>query len=642
MPRLSSVEEAVANAGTDRDAALRGRNAAWRERGVVHTPAEVARYVVSAVDRSLRERLGLAGGIANSRVALVDPACGPGAFLAAALTVAGRRRGAPGHFVGLDVDEGAVQVAREVLGPAAEGAGWSLDLDVGDTLASLTPFGHLEPDAVVVVVGNPPWASKSANRGAQATEALLEDFRRDQEGRRLDERKLGVLSDDYVRFVRWACEVVRGGGGGGVLGFTTNGSFIDGPVHRGMRGAMVRWFDGVDIVDLGGSALLSRTGEKDENVFGVRPSVALTVAHRLPTRPVDVLPGVRRARARHASIPGTRAAKLHALAESQVSFARVAAAGPMFLFKPTIVDARYEGWPSLDELFRFHAEGVQTNRDAAVIDDDPERLRARLTRFADGAHGAQDAQDAAGLSEDSSLAPALVAKGHYDPDVARQRVRAVLEGDPDSAIAPIAYRPFEGRFFAPIAPFCHRPRPRLLAAVRYGGPILVTVRKDRGKLPWNHFGVVSAIPDNCFLSTRSSCRTRAFPARDPDGKDNLDPEVLASFAARLDGPPTTRQVMAYVLAVLASADYRERFDPLLKLSYPRVPPPTDEAVFRAVAMAGEALFSAFLTDGTIAGNAMEADTEEPVSVGHHGRRGAALAAAIRGAGAAVAPLLGPD
>lgn len=644
MLRLSAVEEAVAQAGSTRDAALRGGDGTWRERGVVHTPAEVARHVVAAVDRALQDRLSLAGGLANERVVLVDPACGPGAFLAAALAVAGRRRGAPGQVLGLDMDPDAVAAAREVLGSAAELAGWPLELAVRDTLAGLEPFGQLPANAVVVVVGNPPWAGKSANRGAQATEELLEDFRRDAEGRRLDERKLGVLSDDYVRFVRWGCEVVRSGGGGGVLGFTTNGSFVDGPVHRGMRGAMVRWFDGVDIVDLGGSALLSRTGEKDENVFGVRPGVALTIAHRLPEVPNPQLPGTRRARVRHAAVSGSRAAKLRTLGEGPVPPVKVAAAPPMYLFKPTVVDPRYEAWPSLDDLFRFHAEGVQTNRDAAVIDDDPARLRSRLVAFAEGA-------GARGVAADPTLAGALVARGHYDPEVARRRVAAALVEGPEEAVVPIAYRPFDDRSFAPITPFCHRPRPRLLAAVRHGGPILVTVRKDRGKLPWNHFGAVAAIPDNCFLSTRSSCRTRAFPAHDPAGEDNLDPEALASFCVSLGDRPTTPRVMAYVLAVLASADYRSTFDGLLKLSYPRIPPPPDDAVFASVAEAGEALFAAFLVEAAGEGaeegsgggqEEAESETEETVGVGHHQHRSTALADAVRGATAAVSTLLASD
>jgi len=620
MPRLSPVERAVAAAGDTREEALRTEGDAWRVRGVVHTPAEVARYVVSRVDEMLVRDLGLAGGVADPRVALVDPACGPGAFLAAALGVAGRRKSVPGRFVGIDLDPDAVATAQRVLGPAAAARAWPLELRAADTLADVTPFGaELASDAVVVVVGNPPWAGKSANRGAE-TSGLLEDFRCDADGVRLAERKIGVLSDDYVRFFRWACEVVREGPGGGVLGLTTNGSFVDGPVHRGMRGALVRWFDVVDVVDLGGNALLSRTGEKDENVFGVRPSVALTLGSRAPA-----LPNVRRARVRYAAVRGSRSQKLERLASGEVELSRVRAAGPAFIFEPAMRDERYESWPSLDEIFRFHAEGVQTNRDDAVIDSDPERLIARVEAFVGG-------------REDASLAKARLPSGHYDPRKARERLEAALAADPSKVVQKIAYRPFDDRYFVPVTPFCHRPRPKLGAAIAHGGPILVTVRKDRGKRPWTHFGAVTAIPDNCYLSNRSSCRTRAFPAHDPSGRDNLDPEGAAAILAAID-EASADDVQAYVLAILAAEGYRTRYDGLLKVSYPRIPPPRDRACFDAVRAAGKRLFMSFVADGAATAEVGEGD---PVSVGHHSVSSAALARAVTDASDLVESILADD
>ncbi len=615
MPQLSAVEEAVAEAGARRDQRLRSEGEGWRVRGVVHTPTEVARYLVLQVDQVLKRRFGLRGGLADRRVAILDPACGPGAFLAAALGLASERSGAPGRFVGIDLDEEVVGEAGRLLSEPAARAGFPLELRTTDTLADLTPFGaELAPDAITVILGNPPWASKSANKDA-ATADLLEDFRRDAEGRRLAERKIGVLSDDYVRFFRWATEVVRLSPGGGVLGLATNGSFLDGPVHAGMRGALVRWLDGVDVVDVGGSALLSSDGEKDENVFGVRPSVALTVAFRMPA-----LPNVRRARVRHAALRGGRDDKLKKLGVGRLGLERVKASAPSFLFVPAPRDALYESWPSMDQIFRFHAEGVQTNRDDAVIDADAARLRARVEAFLRGA-------------KDDALAKAWVKSGHYDPETARKRLSDAMAVDAAAVVQPIAYRPFDDRYFVPVAPFCHRPRPRLARAIAHGGPIVVTVRKDRGKRPWAHFGAVSAIPDNCYLSSRSSCRTRAFVAHDPDGGDNLDPEGAAMLMAGCGERASAGDVLHYALAVLASADYRQRYDRFLRLSYPRIPPPADAESFARAVAVGRALASAF---GAGVG------ASDPVSVGHHEVESEALARAVDDATAIVRSILDGD
>jgi hypothetical protein len=249
----------------------------------------------------------------------------------------------------------------------------------------------------------------------------------------------------------------------------------------------------------------------------------------------------------------------------------------------------YARWPSLAELMPFHREGIQTNRDGVVVDADRERLHARLRAFAAGKRSVE-------------LAPALRALPHYDPALARAAVADVLERDPDGRLGllsrPLAYRPSDQRWFAPIAPFCHRPRPELLAAIDRSSFALVTVRKDRGSLPWAHFGGVRSAVDNCFLSTRSSCRARAFPTHDPQGAENLAPELAASFSERLGRVVTSTEVARYALALLASNDYRERHDQALRIDYPRIPWPESAARFDALCAAGADLVEMFCNGGS--------------------------------------------
>ncbi len=49
--------------------------------GVWYTPREIVRYMVALVDRALRDDLGIARGLADERVYVLDPCCGVGAFL---------------------------------------------------------------------------------------------------------------------------------------------------------------------------------------------------------------------------------------------------------------------------------------------------------------------------------------------------------------------------------------------------------------------------------------------------------------------------------------------------------------------------------------------------------------------------------
>lgn len=613
----AAVEAAAARAAAERDRALRAVGGAWRRRGVVHTPPGIARYVARAVDAALRRGLGCGGGLADGRVALADPACGPGAFLAAALAVAGDRPGSPRATVGLDLDPEALALAGGVLGGAAAAAGWPLTLRRADTLSSLDPFdGALGRDGVAVVMGNPPWAGRTANAEAEVVGALLEDFRRDGAGQRLGERKLGVLSDDYVRFWRWAAEIARRAPGGGVVGLVTNASFLDGPVHRGMRGALVRWFDGVEVVDLGGSALVARDGRRDENLFGVRPAAAVTVAWRRAGE------GAPRGRVRFGEVTGRRADKLDALERLEPSsLGSIPARPPGFLFRPTgRASAAYEGWVSLADAMPFHREGVQTNRDAVVVDADRDALLERLVALARG-------------SRRADLEPALRPSRHYDPAVARAALAEALERDPDGTggelMRRIDYRPFDRRWLCPVRRLCHRPRPALLAAVRDGEPVLLTVRKDRGQRPWSHVGVAYHLPDNCWLSTRSSCRTRAFPLRSPDGTPNLSAIVADGWSERLGVPVDAEGFLLFALGVLAAPSYRRAFDAALRIDYPRVPAPEDRHTFDAIRAAGRQVAAAFA--GPAGG--------DPVEVGHHRTRSSALHAAVAAADHAVGPLL---
>ncbi len=553
---------------------------AKRRRGVVHTPPAIARFVARAV--------------AGAPGVVVDPACGPGVFLAACMEL----HAAPRRAIGIELDPEALEDAGAILEPLARARGWSLSLRRGNTLAA--PLVEPGPR---VIVGNPPWAGRTANAGAAYTEALLDDFRRDADGQPLGERKLGVLSDDYVRFLRWACEQLRRPEGG-VLAMVTSASFLDGPVHRGMRARLLRWFAAIDVIDLGGSALVARDGARDENVFGVRPGVVITIARR-PAGHTEAGD----ARVRHAALRGTREEKLARLDAGDVDLAPMSPAPPLVRLVPTRgVPAAYATWAPLPSLMPFHREGLQTNRDAFCVDEDRAALEARLDAFARG-----EPRDWPGK--------AGVASRHYDPAAARAALVEHRAAERE-VIRPIAYRPLDDRFVCVTPRLCHRPRPDLLAAMDGSELALLTVRKDRGERAWAHFGATRHAVDNCWLSSRSSCRTRAFPTHRPDGSPNLRPAAVRAWAGF---EPSAGALVRYALAVLAAPTYRARHDDALRADYPRLPPPPDRASFEAAVAAGDALAAAFADPG--AGGA-------EVTLGHRRIRSDRLAAAIAGCDAA--------
>jgi predicted helicase len=132
-----------------------------------------------------------------------------------------------------------------------------------------------------------------------------------------------VLADSYVRFFALCAELARERQNGAVVALVTNASFLDGLVHRGMRARLASWFDEVQVLDLGGSALVGRSRERrDDNVFGVRPSVAVTWLCRYPRTARSTLsPGTAHCSyARQFGSRNDKLAWLSAVAPEQLAF----------------------------------------------------------------------------------------------------------------------------------------------------------------------------------------------------------------------------------------------------------------------------------------------------------------------------------
>lgn len=569
--QLRAIELLAASYAAERDAALAGAPLQRRAAGIVHTPAELARGLVRVSDQLLREQLGLEQGIADPRLLAIDPACGPGAFIAALLAQLEEHPATRLRAVGFDIDAAALRWAGRLREHSQGGA---LELEQGDVLASdLVAKRALAHEGPLLVLGNPPWATVRAQPSPR-DQARVAEFHRDASGARLGERKLGVLSDAYVRFFALCAEAARSCDAGALVALVTNASFLDGPVHRGMRSRLLEWFDEIAVLDLGGSALLGqRRLERDDNVFGVRPNVAITWLCRFP-RQRRSAPG----RARYARCFGSRAHKLQLLRDATLEssgFAAHACEGPAHSFVPRPRrDAGYAGLMALSEWLPFHREGVQSNRDALVMDTQAERLLERLQAFCRGERRPE-------------LELAYAPLPHYDPDKARALLAEAIERGP--VHQRIAYRPWDVRVFCNVAPLCHRPRPLLQTALSHGGFALLSVRKDRGDLPWRHASIADAIVDNCYLSSRSSCRTRAFPSFTPEGEPNLAPRARELLAAVGCDAADSVTVQHYLLSVLSAVSYQTCWDSELHADYPRVPAPRDAASFHRLAALGARL-----------------------------------------------------
>ncbi len=132
---------------------------------------------------------------------------------------------------------------------------------------------HIKRDTpVMVVLGNPPYAVSSTNKG-EWIQSLIADYKKD-----LNEKKIN-LDDDYIKFIRYGQYYIEKNGSG-ILAYISNNSFIDGITHRKMREELMKTFDKIYIMDLHGNSKKKEVcpdGSPDQNVFDIMQGVSINI-----------------------------------------------------------------------------------------------------------------------------------------------------------------------------------------------------------------------------------------------------------------------------------------------------------------------------------------------------------------------------
>ena len=397
-----------------------------KQLGVWYTPHEVVQYMVARVDRALRDDLGVAHGLADENVYVLDPCCGTGAFLVETLrrineqsqdlgAAAGEalRAAAQERVFGFEIMPAPLVVAHLQIGLALE----QMDAGLGEneragvfltnaltgweeTVTQALDFPEFEDERkqadevkrerpILVVLGNPPYNGFAGV--AVDEERELSDAYREVRSEDVPSPDGKGLNDLYVRFYRMAERRITERTGEGVVCFISNYSWLDGLSFPGMRERYLDAFDAVRIDSLNGDK--RRTGKRtpdgdpDPSVFsteedpvGIQVGTAITTLVRkrehLPVRGVEF---------RSLWGAGKRAALLESAGEDahQLYQAVLPVAGLGLPFAPTAVSDDWFTWPSLPDLFPAFFPGVMTSQDSLVVDIDLEPLRERIAEYVD-------------------------------------------------------------------------------------------------------------------------------------------------------------------------------------------------------------------------------------------------------------------
>src|SRR6185312_6609906 len=133
---------------------------------------------------------------------------------------------------------------------------------------------------ITVIVGNPPYSvgQSSGNDDNQNLSYPTLDARiKNTYAAKSSAQNKNNLYDSYIRAIRWASDRI---GERGVIGFVTNGGFLDGNTADGVRKVLAEEFSELYIFNLRGNARTSgepRRKERD-SVFGQGTRTTIVIA----------------------------------------------------------------------------------------------------------------------------------------------------------------------------------------------------------------------------------------------------------------------------------------------------------------------------------------------------------------------------
>ncbi len=432
--------------------------------GVYYTPLPVVSYIVRSIHKLLKEKFNKEEGLATRDITLLDPAAGTLTFVVQAIKQVEnelkekRKEGLLksyieehilSNFYAFEILVAPYTIGHFKVAMILEEMGYKLSKDKRfqfyltntlemkepkqlSVLTNLTKEGQeakriKEKIPILVVLGNPPYSVSSENK-SEFIEQLMDDYKKAVR----DERNIQPLSDDYIKFIRfahWKITQARKG----AVGIITNNAYLSGIIHRGMRQKLLETFDEIYILNLHGSSRIGEKtpdGGKDENVFDIQQGVtiALYVKFETPFEDKKVF---------YQDVWGLREEKYKYLFKNDVKLTKwqkLEPVAPYYFFVPKdfALQEEYNKFWKITEIFKEWSFGVTTSRDHFVIGFKKEEIAQRLRVFAGN------------LSDDLiSQSLNLEDTGTWNLHEARQKTKGLKLED---KIYPFAYRPFDERF----------------------------------------------------------------------------------------------------------------------------------------------------------------------------------------------------
>jgi len=493
-----------------------------KELGVWYTPEEIVRYQVERVDAVLRSELGLADGLADPKVVVLDPCCGTGAYLRAvlrriaatlhdkggdALVANDLKKAAMERVFGFEILPAPFVIAHLQLGLELETLGAPLSdrsdpperagVYLTNALTGWEPpkekpkqiafpgfdderdaAGRVKQEKpILVILGNPPY-NAFAGISPEEENGLVEPYKKGLN------TEWGIkkfnLDDLYIRFFRLAERRIAEVGGRGVVSFISNHSWVSDPSFVVLRRHLLGSFDRFWIENMHGNRKISEyapDGRTSETVFatsgfsvGIQQGVVVSLWVKHPKRHDE--PIVRFRDDLNDAKACVRREHLLASFDTKDFDAQYETSNPRkdnrWSFRPSDIATAYLAWPRLVELCSNDVlQGMDEDRANALIEINATDLREKIQRYFDQSVEWEVFRAmGTGLSRDSAA---------FDPEKTRCRAQDSESFDL-SRIREYVYRPYDVRwcYYSGVPNVWKRHRPDLWHQSQHGNAFLLS------------------------------------------------------------------------------------------------------------------------------------------------------------------------
>ena len=621
--------------------------------GIVYTPVEVVDFIIRSVGYILQREFGRS--LSDENVHILDPFTGTGTFITRLLQSGLISREALERKYGREIHANEIvlmayyiasvnieNVFHDLMGPDKEyqpfeGICLTDTFQLGEEASDDHLFSEQFPTnsrrviaqkkrRITVIVGNPPYSvgQKSANDNAQNQKyPTLESRIENTYALESDANLKNSLYDSYIKAFRWASDRLDKKEGG-IIGFVTNGNWLDGNAQNGMRKCLAREFSAIYVFNLRGNQRTSGELSRKEGgkIFGSgsRTPIAITILVKKPKASDD-----------------TACIYYHDIGDylSREEKLRIIRnmgdiCNPLMQWVTITPDQHGDWFNKRSEQFKlftplgdkddkknkktffvpYYSNGLKTNRDAWCYNSNRSTLKQNIISSINFYNSEVDRFQAAHKEHSEIIAKDFI---NYDPtkfawDAAQKETdlpkgrKYVFE---DSSIRESLYRPYFRQYGYINRSLNNRvyQLPLLFPTPNHRNLVIcvsgIGVTKDFSCI------ITDILPDleligksQCFPlywyddSTADIADLFSAPQSDADRyvrRDGVTDWILSTARKQYGSRVTKEDIFYYVYGILHAPDYRTTFAADLKKSLPRLPLVESPDDFWAFSRAGRSL-----------------------------------------------------